>query len=267
MPFIRFNAKLEQEELSADIVTIRSFTYGDAHFTTMKVIQAEIKLWPLHLARLQHASEKLGFNDIDWQKLEQVCHQQAKSIEQGIMKLHINRGRSVRGYGHTSVCEPDIFMSLQQTEFPDVEPVILTQVDFQLGISPYLAGLKHCNRIEQVMISRELDQKGASDGLVTDINGILIETNKANLFWLENGKWYTPSIKSAGVDGVMRQAILGVASHISETEAMRTHVLANAQSIVVCNSLIGLVAVEAVDDISFDTAVADKFIKEISALV
>jgi 4-amino-4-deoxychorismate lyase len=145
---------------------------------------------------------------------------------------------------------PTYFVS--QHEFPDhyqkwqeqgisvaVSPVLLAK-------QPLLAGIKHLNRLEQVLIKQQLQQTSFDDVIVCDNEQHIIETSAANLFWRKGSDWYTPDLTGSGVDGVMRNQLLRYfATHNNPATIIQTGLRAilAADEVFICNSLMKVVPV------------------------
>jgi 4-amino-4-deoxychorismate lyase len=86
----------------------------------------------------------------------------------------------------------------------------LPVLDFQLSINPALAGIKHLNRLEQVLAGQEIQRRNAEEGLVLDREGRLIEALSMNIFLAENSVWHTPQLTNCGIAGTARQYIIDV---------------------------------------------------------
>ena len=116
-----------------------------------------------------------------------------------------------------------------------------------LGRNPYLAGLKHLNRLEQVLIRSHLEQTNADEALVLDSDGWLTECCAANLFWRCGRDVYTPRLDQAGVNGIMRQFIIARLAHspyrVVEVNA-RPEALAQADEVIICNALMPVIPVQ-----------------------
>lgn len=265
MSFYCFNDKLETVELAESWFRQRSFLYGDGHFTTALVEQGKIVSVAHHVRRLIDANKRLRFNDVDVDGLVAKLTNLVKLMDLGILKIQIDRGMAVRGYGNTLRAKPTIFVWLTplQTPMPQA-PVTLTIVQQALGLNPLLAGLKHTNRLEQALIANELEQLGYDDGLVSDINGMLVETNKANVFWCERGQWFTPDLTNSGVNGTMRQQVLAQLKDVKIVSKPTAAVIAEAEAMVVTNALIKLVPVAHINDNSLDVQLAQQFIEKFS---
>lgn len=274
MSFICLNSDCEIIDLSNRWFKQRSFLYGDGHFTTALVSNGEIELLSRHLARLEQASLQLRFNKIHWQKLQQFVMTLATTIDNGILKIQIDRGEGIRGYGNTVDISPTIFVWLTATnEFQNVLPKVVPRlevVETRLSHNELLAGLKHTNRIEQAIIAAELESKNLADGLVLDVDGRLIETNKANVFWCEQGQWFTPNLECCGVNGTLRQEILSQVDNVIVTHKSGLKVIEAADALFLCNALIHMQPVAQIVnkqlnfDKQLDVDLAMQFISKIT---
>lgn len=132
----------------------------------------------------------------------------------------------------------------------------MTLSPVRLGRNPSLAGLKHLNRLEQVLIRSHLEQTDADEALVLDSDGWLTECCAANLFWRKGSDVFTPRLDRAGVNGIMRQYILAklAPSPFRVVEAtMRPEALREADEVLVCNALMPLVPVRRWNDKRWST--------------
>lgn len=272
MSFLCFDHKLNEIFINNEFQYQRSFLYGDGHFSTAKVIDGYIQFLSSHLARLKQANDRLNFSSVDWDKLHKVLEQNAKQLTLGFIKIHFSRGHSLRGYGQCAQINTNVFISFGELSAPFVNTLQhpnttkLTQLTTQLGLQPLLAGLKHCNRLEQVLASAELEQTDFPDGLIADIQGNIIETTKANIIWHQQGTWYTPSLNNSGVSGVMLNQLLEQRLGLVEIEQNMAFVSQNADAMIICNSLIGLQAVSSIDDRILDVELSQKFMKEVKSV-
>jgi 4-amino-4-deoxychorismate lyase len=74
----------------------------------------------------------------------------------------------------------------------------------RLSNQPLLAGLKHLNRLEQVLARAEWQDGEHAEGLMLDQAGRVIEGVFSNLFLVRDGVLITADLKRCGVAGVMR---------------------------------------------------------------
>lgn len=241
----------------------RSFNYGDGIFTTMQVRDGSIQLWPLHLQRLQRSAEQLGFGVIDWLRVQQQVQAAITAAEQ-VIKLLVSRGEGGRGYAPAEAGAPGIYISA--SPMPDYrlaqqQGISLAIATLQLAVQPLLAGLKHNNRLEQVLLKQELASTDADDLLVLDQQGFITEVSAANVFLHRDGNWHTPELQRAGVAGVMRQHILQQAN-IAQVNWGITE-LASVDAIFICNALMGIVPVRSIAGRALSVSTVQQFSKQV----
>ncbi|WP_194755594.1 aminodeoxychorismate lyase [Aliidiomarina indica] len=237
----------------------RGLNFGDGCFTTIRLVRSgsagwQCALWPYHQARLKHTCARLGFSlplDLEF-AVEHVLRQAAipADLNAAVLRITVTRGQGGSGYSPVENCTPTLIFKI--SEWPEhykiwqQQGITMHVAKFRLGIQPAFAGLKTLNRLEQVAIKRELAATDCDDLLVQDTQGYLVEASAGNLFWQRNGTWYTPSVSHAGIDGVVRQWLI---RHNPNIQVVRepVSVLDEAQELFVCNALMGLVPVRAID--------------------
>ncbi len=248
---VNFN-KTDQIDISD-----RGLAFGDGIFTTAKIVDGEIQYRQQHLQRLQAGCSRLAIVDVDWLNLNLELSKAAKQQPLATLKVIISAGNSQRGYSRAGIASPTIIVTV--SEFPchyhlwQQQGVVLGLSSIKLGINPQLAGLKHLNRLEQVLIRNELDTLNVDEVIVTDLNDNIVECNTANIFWLNNNIWYTPELDTAGVKGIIRNKILSTLTNVQTIKA-DVGQLKNAQAMFICNSLLGLAAVKQFNDLPMNIA-------------
>ncbi|WP_340676653.1 aminodeoxychorismate lyase [Paraglaciecola sp.] len=242
-------------------VTERAVQYGDGCFTTMTFFQGQLQMWPQHLARLQHNCQRLAINFSQWQALQDSALSLIANAEHksGVIKIIISRGKGGRGYSPLNVTAPSYILSCH--ELPShymswqKRGISLGLSPVKLAMQPLLAGLKHLNRLEQVLVKQALDLTEFDDVLVCDTSDNIIEASAANVFWLHKGQWFTPSLESSGVEGVMRNKVCQLLSTLSqpvtETKQKFTVDFA-AEEMFICNALMTIVPVTTLNVPTFN---------------
>lgn len=231
--------------LQAPHSTDRSFHYGDGLFTTVRVKDGKAMLWDLHLKRLELGAKRLLISNFDSAELTQKV-QQAISMSEQVIKILISRGLSGRGYSPVGVELPCCYIST--AALPDysgwqLHGIRLGVADFKLAQQPALAGLKHNNRLEQVLIKAELAQSSFDELVVLDQNDSVIEVSAANLMFCKDGVWSTPQLDQAGVNGVMRQYLME--KRVVREGRYSMLDLQQADALLICNALMGVVPVNS----------------------
>jgi 4-amino-4-deoxychorismate lyase len=238
---------IPQETLPA---SDRAIQFGDGCFTTARIVAGQVCLLNAHLQRLQMACEKLLIPFVAWAELQREMVELARGNERGVLKVIISRGSGGRGYSAANCLHPVRILSV--SGYPAHydgwrrEGITLELSPVRLGRNPHLAGVKHLNRLEQVLIRTHLEQTDADEALVLDSEGFVTECCAANLFWRNGKDVFTPRLDQAGVNGLMRQFCLQQLAHsgyrVVEVHA-REAVLAEADEMVVCNALMPVVPV------------------------
>lgn len=236
----------------------RGLAYGDGLFATMRSSECGILFFEQHQARLTAGAARLGF---DWQMSSALAEQLntlAAQYPHHCIKLMITRGVGGRGYA-----PPE---QVNVTEIVSVHPIPthyaawqqlgirLKTSAVQLGHQPLLAGIKHLNRLEQVLIKSQPLSQGFDDWLVLDCTGQVIESSMANIFFVKGHRVITPSLARCGVAGVMReQVMLALLAQQMNIDCLPfgAERLVEFDSAFITNSILGVVDVLAIDSHSF----------------
>ncbi len=235
------------QETSLLSIDDRGLAYGDGCFTTALVNNGDVMMLPQHLQRLVQQSQQLGLPKFDINALVATISKITTGITLGVVKIIVTCGSGGRGYSRLVAGQASVIVSLH--DYPKVysqwqkHGISVGISKQQLGINPMLAGLKHLNRLEQVLLRTELDKRPEDDLLVSDINGTVIECCSANVFWLKAGQWHTPSLSTAGVAGLMRANILLTQQHIQQGDYPIAQ-LTNIDAMFITNAILGIVPVK-----------------------
>lgn len=238
---------IPQETLPA---SDRAIQFGDGCFTTARIVAGQVCLLDAHLQRLQQACEKLLIPFVEWAALQREMVELARGNDRGVLKVIISRGSGGRGYSAANCLHPTRLLSVSAWPVHydgwRREGITLELSPVRLGRNPQLAGIKHLNRLEQVLIRTHLEQTDADEALVLDSEGFITECCAANLFWRQGKDVFTPRLDQAGVNGLMRQFCLQQLAHsgyrVVDVHA-REAALAEADEMVVCNALMPVVPV------------------------
>jgi 4-amino-4-deoxychorismate lyase len=229
----------------------RGFTYGDGVFESCRVIHGRIPLWPYHRERLLASCRQLRIG-CDPEQLDQYCEQllvlpEVIQTPNTVLKVMVTRGVGGRGYrlpeaSITTYCLA-IFSGNPLLSDNYTQGVKLRICDYRLSANPVLAGLKHMNRLEQILARSEWDDE-YHEGLLLDQQGNVIEATSSNLFVISAGELITPDLSHAGVAGVMRRLILENLAHaiglVPRIKSLTLSELQKADELFICNSLAGI---------------------------
>jgi len=186
----------------------RGLHYGDGLFETIAVQGGRPRLLEWHLERLSEGARRLGFPAPDLGQLRGEIAA-ARIDPRCVVKLILTRGSGERGYRPPRQALPRRIVAAWEWPTQSATRAAGARVGWCrtiLGRNPLLAGLKHLNRLEQVMARAEWDDGVMDEGLMCDDRGGVISATQANLFAKIDGRWTTPRLDECGVAGVMRRA-------------------------------------------------------------
>ena len=225
----------------------RGLLYGDGVFRTLRAIQGKAQHWLLHYQKLQHDCAALGIACPDGALLFAELNDLLAQRPDGVVKLIVTRGEGTRGYAPPIQAAP--------THLWDVSPIPDYPADWaihgikallcQLRLSqqPRLAGIKHLNRLENVLAAAEWNDADIAEGVLLDATANVIEGTRSNLFMVRGGTLLTPDLSHCGVAGVQRERVMEWAAMHSmpcQVRQFGLDELLAADEVFLVNSIIGL---------------------------
>ena len=239
----------------------RGLHYGDGLFETMLVREGRLRFEALHRARLAEGCRRLHIAidpDLPWQQARQL----ASHHPQCTLKLLVSRGSATaRGYAPAGSEQPRVIALAYPPPAAGEFPATLRAVTLRsvLGENRQLAGLKHCNRLEQVLARQELQGRGAFEGLMASSSGLLVSGTMSNVFLELDGEWMTPALDRCGVAGVMRTVLLREAARCGVAVQQRDlplAQLARCTGLLLTNARMGVRVVHELDGRTLPAAAA-----------
>jgi 4-amino-4-deoxychorismate lyase len=261
------------------MISDRSIHYGDGLFETMLCSDNKLYYWQQHYQRLRSSADKLKITCPDERTfLEDIKELVSRNIAGNsyVIKIILSRGSGERGYRLTSDISANRIVLLSELDagYSSILSNTLLHGELficeqQVSINESLAGLKHLNRLENVLARNEWNDKTMMfiDGLMLNADRQVIEGTMSNLFAIRDGKIFTPGLERSGIRGVMREAIMELAAKnglpLSVT-GMTLDALLSMDELFITNSLIGMKRVTKLGDTIFkDVAVTDLIFKEL----
>lgn len=234
-------------------VELRATHYGDGVFRTMLRCQGRIDAHDQQLDRLVEDAQMLGI-EIARARIDRLLKEMALP-DTAIVKMMVIRGGAARGYAPQHDAEPHILVfAYAPPRFPAAHWTTgIDAVTLQARLSAHagLAGVKHCNRLDQVMASGELRRHTAAEGLCRGASGGYQCGTRSNIFWQQGRQLLTPRIDDCGVRGLTRDRIMARAAadgnHVQEVAAPGVQTLLDADAVFVCNSVFGIWPVGRLD--------------------
>ncbi len=225
----------------------RGLQYGDGLFETIAVLGGQPRNWNLHVERLRVGCERLRIPPPAPEQLFDDFLKLPIDDRPLVLKIVLSRGTGGRGYRPPDHPSPTRVLTI--SPWPDHPPAYREQgvtvrlCELRLGCNPALAGLKHLNRLEQVLARGEWSDPGIAEGLMFDANGYLVEGTMSNVFVCADGEIRTPLLDGCGVAGIVRQRIIEQRAAAGAAVIERRMTLADllaADAVFLTNSLIGL---------------------------
>lgn len=240
-------------------VSDRGLQYGDGLFETIVYRNNTAEFLDAHLKRLSLGCQRLAipFQQLDQLRLE-IDSVIQNLTDDTVIKIIVTRGYGGRGYFADKDIIPTRIISTHLCpSFPDSNYTIgvnLRFCDQILSENSSLAGVKHLNRLEQVLARNEWDDPNVNEGLMSDSHGNVIEGTMSNIFIAKSNRLYTPKLNKSGVAGIMRAQILMLASEsyltVKEDVITKDEVI-SADEVFVCNSVIGIWPVRSLADTNY----------------
>ncbi len=230
-------------------ISDRATAYGDGCFTTIAKASGVIQLLEAHIGRLQKGCVTLKIDFYDWDMLRQQVVDVSAAEADVVIKVLISRGSGGRGYSTVGADNPVSVISLHP--FPKhygrwaSEGISISLNSVRLSKQPLLNGVKHLNRLEQVLAKNHVNDS-VQEQIICDTDDMIVEVSSANIFWKLGKQWFTPDLSFSGVEGVMRNQWLAIFEQCGmKVNIVRAHysVLNYVTDMFICNSLMPAVPV------------------------
>ncbi len=230
----------------------RGLLYGDGVFRTLRAIRGKAIHWPLHYQKLRHDCTALGIACPDAGTLSDELDGLLERHPDGVLKLIVTRGAGTRGYAPQHCADTTHLWDISpMPEYPSdwaIHGIKVLRCQLRLSRQPRLAGIKHLNRLENVLAAAEWNDARLLDpeiaeGLLLDTDGNVIEGTRSNLFLVSRGELITPELSRSGVAGVQRDRVIDWSAQHNMPLHIRNvglEEVLHADELFVVNSIIGL---------------------------
>lgn len=242
---------VEHEEIS---VHDRGFAYGDGIFRTLRVERGIARCWDWHFRKLHDDCGAIGIVCPDRSRLDEEIAELAGRLPDSIVKIIVTRGSGERGYAAPAKPNPSrILLGLPLPVYPKHNydfGISVRICSLRLGFQPRLAGVKHLNRLENVLARAEWNDSEIAEGLLQDTEGNVVGATMSNLLMIEQGALVTPDLTRCGVAGVQRARSLRAAQRHGmqvRVESISLDRVLRADELVLVNSGFGAWQVRQID--------------------
>lgn len=250
-------------------VNDRGLMYGQCVFETIAVNKGKPCLLDAHLDRLCKGAKVIGIG-VDRIAVINDVTSLASPLSRGIVRVNLTMGEGGRGYQNPD--QPKTTRIVSQHDYPNHDKsywndgVTIGLADIRLSKQPSLAGIKHGNRLEQI-IARSQWQDSWQEALLLDCDGHVVEATQSNVFLVKEGRLITPSLDTSGVAGVMRQCVINEAKNDGfnvSIQSLNVDDVVQADEVFLTNSVVGIWPVKAFNQTKYNGfKITSKLLKNI----
>jgi 4-amino-4-deoxychorismate lyase len=236
--------------LAPDLALHRGLHYGDGVFRTCLIYASQVIDIQEQCETLNADAARLGMAPVLAAELAREAGELARGHDRAVLKMTLLRAGAARGYRPDGRATDRLLCRYAAPGYPAAaweRGVTVFRSTFRLATQPALAGIKHLNRLEQVLASREWPPQ-ADEALLEDEAGRPVCGTRTNLFWVTAGALHTPALERCGVAGLTRRKVLALAARLG----LKSHVrdasgadLETAEEMFLTNSLVGIWPVAA----------------------
>jgi len=230
----------------------RGLAYGDGVFETILVHAGQPVWWEEHWQRLMLGARVLGIPGPNENVVLENCRKLLSGESRCVLKIILTRGSGGRGYSPPENPDPRIILSIHPAPEIVGDQITLRWCETRLAQQPLLAGIKHLNRLEQVLARNEWQDTSIFDGLMCDQDGNVVCATAANVFVKLGGQWLTPRIDRAGIAGIARAWVIKQWPHVREARFSRPEA-EQAEAVFICNAVRGILGVSRLGESGFST--------------
>lgn len=249
--------------------TDRGLQFGDGVFETIGVRHGAPEYLGRHIERLLEGLVRLGIETVPAGILWDEARAISRGTGRGVLKIIVTRGDGGRGYAPPPEARPRRVMVLGPWRGRPAREyergATVRWCETRLAANPRLAGIKHLNRLEQVLARREWRDPDIAEGLVRDTAGRVVEATSANLFLVEGGLLVTPDLADCGVAGIMRDLVMEAARSDGRKvlcETVHPDRVTAADELFLTNSLLGVLPVGRLDRQSIPVGPVTRWLME-----
>ena len=228
----------------------RGLAYGDGLFESIRLVGTVAPLWSRHMQRLTEGCSRLQMPAPDPAQLWREALEVSRGMPASVLRITVTRGPGERGYSLPASPQPTRIVAafVPPTVAAEVyaQGVRMRVCNVRLAEQPLLAGIKHLNRLEQVLARAEWNDPAIAEGLLLDSHGRVISATMANLFAVVDGELLTPSLDRCGVAGVARAEVLAACPQARVGE-LTLDTLLGAGEVFLSSSVRGILPVRSLD--------------------
>ena len=171
-----------------------------------------------------------------------------------VVRITLTRGSGTRGYAPPQEVECTRLVAAFDVPFMPADwyacGIRVRFGELRLAAQPRLAGIKHLNRMEQVLARAEWSDPDVAEALLFDAADRVISATAANVFIVRGDRLITPALDQCGVAGVARAEILARYPD-AEVRGIGREEMMQADEIFLSSSVRGVLPVRELDGRAF----------------
>ncbi len=243
----------------------RNTQFGDGLFETCLVENKKLLFWSNHFERMKLGCDRLKISMIDetlWLSDIKKAFSLMK-IDNCIVKLVLSRGESLRGYSYKYNIRPIRITIVSELKKNNQDKRFsLEFCNSGYNSNPKLAGIKHCNRLEQVIARAGIK---VDDGIMLDENENVVSVTQGNIFCIQGNRLITPNLDKCGIEGTRRAVILKIAVDLGfdiNIKNLSVAELLRSDEVFISNSIQGVGPVNQIEDFVYSKHKITEIISE-----
>jgi len=243
----------------------RNTQFGDGLFETCLVENKKLLFWSNHFERMKLGCDRLKISMIDetlWLSDIKKAFSLMK-IDNCIVKLVLSRGESLRGYSYKDNIRPIRITIVSELKKNNQDKAFsLEFCNSGYNSNPKLAGIKHCNRLEQVIARAGIK---VDDGIMLDENENVVSVTQGNIFCIQGNRLITPNLDKCGIEGTRRAVILKIAVDLGfdiNIKNLSVEELLRSDEVFISNSIQGVGPVNQIEDFVYSKHKITEIISE-----
>lgn len=247
--FVLINQKFISTNQAFISIGQRGFRFGDGLFETCKIVDGVIYDYKSHQDRICKGLKVLKII-FDVKDLQKQCYNLIKKnqIKNGSLRISISRGDGSIGYLPAKNITPLLVIETTKTD----KNFSIKKSKITIGISKVKTAKKSLNLqycktaqgLNYILAKIDADKSKHFDDIMLNEKGYISECSSANIFWVKNGKIFTPSTKCDMLFGTIRKKLIEkFPIKINQVEARLSSIL-NADEIFLTNANILALAVD-----------------------
>lgn len=251
------NGKLVAAEEATVSAIDRGFLYGDGIFETIRVYKGVPFMLDAHLARMAEGCSVISMPPPNMEQVKLWVEEtlSANCLSDAYLRITATRGATgLLWYDLDTSSVTVVIMAKPMVQERFSEGLRLMVSSFRSDELSPLSRIKHTGILWKIMARAEARRAGVDDALLLNTKGHVSEATAANIFWVCDGKLFTPALDCGILAGITRAIVIEIANAVGiETQEgyFTLDDVFNAEEVFLTSSTRELVPVRSLGDKQF----------------